>query len=57
MKKLDSLFDQVRLAIIEWNELALGKETIQSAKDALAAEKEKLDEIRFISDYIESLLL
>ena len=56
LKKLDNLFDQVRLAIIEWNELAMGREAIQAAKDELAAEKEKLDEIRFISDYIARIL-
>lgn len=56
LKKLDNLFDQVRLAIIEWNELAAGKEAIQSAKEKLAAEKEKLDEIRYISNYIERIL-
>ena len=57
LKQLDNLFDQVRLAIVEWNELARGRDAILDAKEKLAAEKEKLDEIRYISDYIESLLL
>lgn len=57
LKQLNDLFDQVRLAIIEWNELARGRDAILDAKAKLAAEKMKLDEIRLISDYIESLLL
>ena len=57
IKHMDELFDFVRVAIEKWNEMAGIRNQMRDAQIALDLERQKLDEIRFISDYIESLLL
>ena len=57
IKHMDELFDFVRIAIQKWNEVAGIRDQMRDAQIALDIERQKLDEIRLISDYIESLLL